>query len=85
MGMLMWAIVFVPIMIALVLASVNPSSVRTLGYVLLFGVTIVSGLGLLYYFYGWLFLCRRRRRPNPQCHGGAQPRSIPLISTTKKL
>ncbi len=24
------------------------------------------------------------RRTNPQCHGGAEPRSIPLISTTKK-
>ena len=24
------------------------------------------------------------RRTNPQCHGGAKPRSIPLISTTKK-
>lgn len=62
MGMLMWAIFFVPTIIALVFASVDPSSVRTFDYVLVFGVRIVSGLGLLYYFYGWLFLRRRRRR-----------------------
>ena len=62
MGMLMWAIFFVPTIIALVFASVDPSSVRTFDYVLVFGVRIVSGLGLLYYFYGWLFLCRRRRQ-----------------------
>ena len=62
MGMLMWAIFFVPTIIALVFASVDPSSVRTFDYVLVFGVRIVSGLGLLYYFYGWLFLRRRRRQ-----------------------
>ena len=62
MGMLMWAIFFVPSLIGIVLAFFDPPYVRAPDYKLLFGTTIVSGLGLLYYFFGWLFLRRRRRR-----------------------
>ena len=62
MGMLMWAIFFVPSLIVILLSFFDPPYVRAPDYKLLFGTTIVSGLGLLYYFFGWLFLRRRRRR-----------------------